>query len=261
MNPNHPPFRFPAVAATLLSAFLLFFSGCASAPPSSDVAPTDPAATAVTETGYAIQLGAFSVLNNAATYTESLRKTGLNVYYFRHESGLFKVRLGDFPTRNAARQEASRLFDRGIVDNFYIVGPADYALARSHILGEDLMRNELLKTAERFIGLPYQWGGSSPKTGFDCSGLTLATYQLNGINLPRSSREQFRAGRAVSRQSLAKGDLVFFAVRNGQKISHVGIYRGDGTFIHAPGKGKTIRVDALSDTWFKQRYTGGRTYL
>ncbi len=244
-----------------VAILLLFLFGCASRSTAPAEAPAQQTVAGVTNTGYAIQLGAFAVLENAVRFSDSLRAIGLDVYYFRHESGFFKVRLGDFATRDAARQEASRLFDQGIVDNFYIVGPEDYALARSGILGKDMLRTEILKTAERFIGLPYQWGGSSPKTGFDCSGLTMAVYQLNGINLPHSSREQFRTGRTVSSQALAKGDLVFFAVQKGQKVSHVGIYRGDGTFIHAPGQGKTIRIDVLSSAYFKHLFTGGRSYL
>lgn len=240
---------------------LLFFFGCASRSTAPPEAPAQPTEAGVTSTGYTIQLGAFAAPENAVRLCDSLRAMGFDVYYFPHESGLFKVRLGDFTTRDGARQEASRLFDRGIVDNFYIVGPEDYSLTRSGILGKDPLRAEILETAERFIGLPYQWGGSSPETGFDCSGLTMAVYQLNGINLPHSSRGQFQAGRTVSRETLAKGDLVFFSVRNDQKVNHVGIYRGDGTFIHSPGQGQTIRVDVLSSAYFKHRFTGGRTYL
>ncbi len=240
---------------------LLFFTGCASAPSPDGTLASAPDATAVTETGYAIQLGAFSVLNNAARFTEVLQEDGLNAYYFRHESGLFKVRLGEFPSRTSARLEASRLYENGTVDHYWIVAPEDYALARSRTGGQELLRNEIVRTAEDFIGLPYQWGGSSPQTGFDCSGLAMAVYQLNGINLPRSSREQFNAGATVTRSRLARGDLVFFSLQAGRKISHVGIYRGDGTFIHAPGRGKTIRVDTLSNAYFRQRYTGGRTYI
>ena len=248
-------------AGMLLLVLPLLLSACASAPPPSDSLPPAPSDSAVTETGYTIQLGAFSVLNNAARFTDTLRENGLDAYYFRHDSGLFKVRLGEFTSRGDARQEAARLYESGMVDHFWIVAPEDYALARSRTGGQDLLRDEIVKTAEGFIGLPYQWGGSSPQTGFDCSGLTMAVYQLNGINLPRSSREQFTAGKTVTKSRLARGDLVFFSLQAGRKISHVGIYRGDGSFIHAPGKGKTIRVDTLSNTYFRQRYTGGRTFI
>jgi len=118
-----------------------------------------------------------------------------------------------------------------------------------------------VETAEGFIGLPYQWGGASAEEGFDCSGLTMAVYQLNGLSLPRSSQDQYTMGAPVERAGLAKGDLVFFATKGREKVSHVGVYVGDNRFIHAPGKGKSIRVDSLSDRYFTTRYVGARKYL
>jgi cell wall-associated NlpC family hydrolase len=89
----------------------------------------------------------------------------------------------------------------------------------------------------------------------------MAIYQLNGLNLPRSSEEQYRAGIPVKQSQLLRGDLVFFATSTGKKISHVGVYAGDNKFIHAPGRGKRIRADSLSNRYFKTRYAGARTYL
>jgi cell wall-associated NlpC family hydrolase len=134
-------------------------------------------------------------------------------------------------------------------------------LARVRLYGEATVRNEIVETAEGFIGLPYQWGGSSAEEGFDCSGLTMAVYQLNGLNLPRSSRDQFSIGAPVDRSELANGDLVFFAIKGGGKVSHVGVYAGDERFIHAPGRGKTVRVDSLLDRYYLTRYVGARKYL
>jgi cell wall-associated NlpC family hydrolase len=215
----------------------------------------------VTETGYSVQLGAFSVLSNAVRLTERLRGLGEDVYTFRHESGLYKVRLGDFPSRDAAEVKAMDLVGRGLVDVFYIVGPSDYALARSRMEGTDVLREAIVRTASGFIGLPYQWGGTSPEEGFDCSGLTMAAYQMNGLNIPRSSREQFIKGRVVGQGDVKKGDLVFFSIRSGRKVSHVGIYAGDGTFIHAPGTGKDIRVESLSNAYFQKCYVGARSFI
>jgi cell wall-associated NlpC family hydrolase len=89
----------------------------------------------------------------------------------------------------------------------------------------------------------------------------LAVYQLNGLNLPRSSRKQFKLGNAVNRDELAKADLVFFATSGGKGVSHVGVYAGGDSFIHAPRRGKTIRVDSLSNRYFAARYAGARSYL
>ena len=246
----------------LCSVLLLFVcGGCATKPP---VAPKPPLALPgkeVPRMRYSIQVGAFTNVDNAVRLTESLEKQGMTAYYFHHKSGLFKVRFGDYPTREAARVKAEALVQAGVFSEYYIVSPEDYALARVRLYGEATVRNEIVETAEGFIGLPYQWGGSSAEEGFDCSGLTMTVYQLNGLNLPRSSRDQYSIGAPVERTELAKGDLVFFATKGREKISHVGVYAGDDRFIHAPGKGKTIRVDSLSDRYYVARYVGARKYL
>ena len=211
--------------------------------------------------GYSIQVGAFANAENAVRLTESLEAQGLNAYYFLHKEGFYKVRFGDFPTREEARDKAEKLVAAGIIDAYYIVSPEDSAAAKARVYGDSVLRDGIVDTAESFVGLPYRWGGSSAEEGFDCSGLTMAVYQLNGLNLPRTSRDQFQAGEGVAREDLARGDLVFFAISGGRKVSHVGVYVGDGRFVHSPGRGKVVRVDSLSDTYYDSRFMGGRTYL
>lgn len=211
--------------------------------------------------GYSIQVGAFSHLGNAIRLTESLERQGLDAYYFRHKAGLYKVRFGDYSSREEALVTVERLKKTDSIPNYYIVNPEDYALAMERVYGRAYFREEIVETAESFIGLPYHWGGSSADTGFDCSGLAMAVYHLNGLNLPRSSWAQYRAGDPVRRSALDKGDLVFFATSKGRRVSHVGVYAGDESFIHAPGKGKRIRVDSLSNRYYAARYLGARTYL
>ena len=118
-----------------------------------------------------------------------------------------------------------------------------------------------MKTANRYIGIPYRWGGESRHTGFDCSGLTMVVYRLNGLMLPRSSKMQWQEGRPVSRGQLLKGDLVFFATAGRGRVTHVGIYTGNNMFLHSPGRGRKIRVSSMSNDYFKSRYLGGRSYL
>jgi cell wall-associated NlpC family hydrolase len=229
--------------------------------PPPEIEEPSPSRSKLARMGYSIQVGAFSNLDNAIRLTESLERQGLSSYYFRHETGLYKVRFGDYSSGEEAHVAADRLQKAGIFPNYYIVNPKDYALARERMYGQEYFRNEIVETAERFIGLPYRWGGSSTRTGFDCSGLTMAVYHLNGLNLPRSSWAQFRAGNPVRRKALDKGDLVFFATSGGKRVSHVGVYAGGENFIHAPGKGKKIRVDSLSNRYYAVRYLGARTYL
>ena len=90
------------------------------------------------------------------------------------------------------------------------------------------------------VGVPYLYGGARPDQGFDCSGLVYYTYRSNGLDVPRTSRAQFAAARKISLAQAAAGDLVFF--QDEAKLSHVGIYLGDGRFVHAPSTGGAVRV-------------------
>ena len=211
--------------------------------------------------GYAIQVGAFSVVDNAIKLNKSLRKKGLKAYYFAHPSGLYRVRFGDFRSRKAAQKKAKRLVKTGIIDEYYIVAPEEYAVAKRRKYGKQYLRNEIVATARRFLGMPYAWGGSSQKEGFDCSGLTMAVYKVNGLSLPHSSRGQYKAGATVKKRNLQKGDLVFFATSRRRRVSHVGIYVGNNRFIHAPGNNKRVRTESLSNSYFRENYVGARTYL
>jgi len=210
---------------------------------------------------YTIQVGAFAEMDNAVRLTAALQDQGLNAYHFLHESGLYKVRFGNYPTKLSARQEAEGLKAAGIIDVYYLVGPDDYYASADRPDHETYFRNEIIKTAEKYIGIPYQWGGASAGTGFDCSGLTMVVYRLNGLQLPRSSGQQWQAGRTVSRSQLKKGDLVFFATSGGRRVSHVGIYAGADRFLHAPGQGRKIRISSLSSRYYRSRYLGARSYL
>jgi hypothetical protein len=239
-------------------AAMVFFTGCGGRPA---VKPEPRPAAGLAPLGFTIQVGAFANMDNAVRLTEKLQKQGLNAYHFLHDSGLYKVRFGNFPTGSEAQNRAGALKGAGIIDEFYIVGPQDYVAPEDRRYGSAGIRNSLVKTAKRYIGIPYRWGGESPETGFDCSGFTMVVYQLNGLDLPRSSRQQYRAGRPVSRSQLRKGDLVFFATSGGKRVSHVGIYTGDGKFLHASGSGRKIRISSLSETYFKSRFVGARNYL
>ncbi|OHB24930.1 MAG: hydrolase [Desulfuromonadaceae bacterium GWC2_58_13] len=211
--------------------------------------------------GYSIQVGAFANPDNAARLAARLEGCGIDAYSFLHESGLYKVRFGDHPTYAAARGEAESLQGKGIIDNFFIVLPEDNAAERIRRSGQGDLRKELITTAHRFIGIPYNWGGTTADNGFDCSGLTMVTYRLNGLKLPRVSRDQYAAGRPIDKGELKKGDLVFFATNGGTRISHVGIYIGNGRFIHAPRRGKSVRVTSLDDRYYQKTFVGARTYL
>jgi len=210
---------------------------------------------------YTIQVGAFAKVENAARLAKGLRAQGLNATYYASDQNLYRVRFGNYSTKEQAHKRAIELQQSGIIEEFYIVAPDTYAVSRQLQYGTSYIRRELVKTAETFIGLPYLWGGTSWEKGFDCSGLTMTVYQLNGLELPRHSGHQFQAGAFVSMSNLQPGDLVFFHTRRKGVISHVGIFIGNGLFIHAPSEGKTIRKESLAASYYKARYAGARTYL
>lgn len=106
------------------------------------------------------------------------------------------------------------------------------------------------------IGTLYRPGGVEPGTGFDCSGFTSWVYSKVGVNLPRSSREQFQEGKVVAKSQLRKGDLVFFG--NKKRITHVGIYLEDNKFIHSSSSGDTVKISSLDEPTWERKYTGAR---
>ncbi|MEM7401940.1 MAG: C40 family peptidase [Pseudomonadota bacterium] len=113
--------------------------------------------------------------------------------------------------------------------------------------------------ARAMLGSPYKYGGDSP-SGFDCSGLVFYTHGELGIRTPRTSLQQFNTAKAITTTQLSSGDLVFFKL-NKQDVSHVGIYIGQGRFVHAPKSGKRVSVNYLNDEYWKPRFAGaGRLY-
>ena len=103
---------------------------------------------------------------------------------------------------------------------------------------------KVLDTANSLKGTPYVYGGSTP-SGFDCSGFTMYCYAKSGVSLTHNAQAQFNQTKSVSTASMKAGDLVFFGSSTGS-ITHVGIYVGDGKFIHSPQTGEFVRVDSLS---------------
>ena len=218
-------------------------------------------ASSLPRLGYTIQVGAFANLDNAVRLDAELESRGIESFYFRHDSGLYKVRFGNFKERREAQAAAVKLREQGVIADFYIVAPQEYAIARIDQAHSGDLRDELVQTALRYLGIPYRWGGVTDADGFDCSGLTMVCYRLNGLNLPRVSHLQYNAGRPIDKEELRLGDLVFFATRKKGVVSHVGLYIGENRFIHAPRTGENVQIESLLHPYYSERFLGGRSYF
>ncbi|MDD5480555.1 C40 family peptidase [Rhodoferax sp.] len=119
----------------------------------------------------------------------------------------------------------------------------------------------LLANALGFLGVPYKRGGSSADTGFDCSGFVKATFeQTLGLILPRRAEQQAAVTEKIDKTELQPGDLVFFNTMR-RAFSHVGIYLGDGQFVHSPKPGAQVRVESMDIAYWRKRFDGARRIL
>jgi peptidoglycan hydrolase-like protein with peptidoglycan-binding domain len=129
-------------------------------------------------------------------------------------------------------------------------GPVEHHRPRAGAPRTEGVGARAVTIAERYLGVPYVWGGASP-SGFDCSGLVMYVYAQLGVELPHFAAAQYRDGRHVSMHDLRRGDLVFF-----DGLDHVGIYIGGGRFIHAPHTGDHVRISSLASGWYAENYDG-----
>jgi cell wall-associated NlpC family hydrolase len=124
----------------------------------------------------------------------------------------------------------------------------------------DVKGDEVVREADNFLGVPYRSGGTT-QGGVDCSGLVVTVYQKFGIAMPRTSQDQAHFGQQIDRSNLLPGDLVFFRTSGNTNITHVGIYSGDGEFIHASTRSKQVKYDRLDNKYFRKRYATARRVL
>lgn len=251
--------------------------------------------TGITRLGYAIQMGAFADVKNAERFTAKLQAKGIEAFYFRKDNGVYAVRFGNFSNRVKASATAKMLVAEHLIDSYYVAPPNEVVFSRPKGPGiqkapQPEIRNPheplqpvvpaeppakpaakpaknnkdmgaiAARTAERFVGIPYRWGGDNVVEGMDCSGFVRAVYNLCGLSIPRTSHDQFKAGEAVAKDDLRDGDLVFFGAST-DSINHVGIYVGGGKFVHAPRRGEEIRVTAVNESYFERRFVGARRYF
>lgn len=228
-----------------------------------------PKSKKINTAGYAIQAGAFSQVKNAEALAEKLQSKGIDAFYFRKPDGIFVVRFGDFADFEEAKRYAAKLKNEGIIEAYYIAPPIDlskYAKRPEKKKLPDPKKRDgdigrvIAQTAERFIGIPYRWGGNTVVDGLDCSGFTKAVYNLCGINIPRTAQDQFKSGDSVDADDMDEGDLVFFG-ESKNRITHVGVYIGNGKMVHAPKRGDDIKTAKINDAYFSSRFIGAKRYF
>ena len=162
------------------------------------------------------------------------------------------VDLTEIPYENKASVNTPKFYRGGKSTG---VAPSAAALNGTSV---NTTADQIIATAKKYIGVPYLWGGTTP-SGFDCSGFLQYVFRQNGINLLRTSKQQYTMGVRVSKANLQKGDLVFFQTgSNG--ISHVGMYIGNGQFIHASSS-NGVTISSLNNSYWVRTYYGARRVL
>ncbi len=174
---------------------------------------------------------------------------------------LAKQRQNKFKTKIHACL-AAILFLAGVIPLWSRPGPlVNVSALTDSARGNQISNNsypghKIATIAKQYIGLPYKYGGTSPDTGFDCSGFTGYVYGRVGYKLGRGADDQYDSMKAVKVPLV--GDLVFFNI-DGKRVSHVGIYLGDFKFIHSPRTGKNIGIADIRIDYWKKRYAGARS--
>ena len=153
-----------------------------------------------------------------------------------------RVEAQQLAAQAAAQQDAAQAtYEQALADGAY--DPNVPAARYGHVVG----------IALQYLGVPYVWGGSSPSTGFDCSGFIMYVFAQIGVYLPHHAASQFAYGTPVSREQLEPGDLVFF-----DGLGHAGVYIGGGQFVHAPHTGDVVKISSIYESWYSATWVGGR---
>jgi hypothetical protein len=235
-------------------------------------------AIAQSRTVYGVQVGAFKEFERAEQVQQALEDAGFSSY-FSEVGGYKRVRIGPYLSREKAEREARSLWPF-LVARF---GPLEFE--RSWVVVEDReIENAPIVTAETpapifpdrrvtargdarliledamtHLGTPYHWGGTQPG-GFDCSGFVQFIFSSRGFVIPRQAKNQFKVGDEIAADALEPGDLVFFSTYS-RGASHVGIYIGEGEFIHSSSGEGVVTITPLAKRYYTNRYLGARRVL
>ncbi len=168
------------------------------------------------------------------------------------------LELTEYPYENQLSPNSPKYFRRGVSTGVTPSGNANSsASAAPSTPAGSASGSEILAEAQRYIGTPYAAGGATP-AGFDCSGYVYYVLKQLGYSPYRTPADQYKMGTAVSKENLKKGDIVFFAGTYASGISHVGIYAGNGQFLHAPNSRSTVSYSDLNSGYWAEHYYGAR---
>lgn len=182
------------------------------------------------------------------------------LYYFGVISGVSNNEFN--PKGNTSTEQAivlaERMYEKVLGYESFVEGNLNVSRGGSRRQDNDY-KSKLANLIAQEMGKPYKWGGTGPDS-YDCSGLVYSLFGKLDISLPRTSRDQAKCGTYVSKEDLIYGDLVFFA-SNGKSINHVGIYVGNGEFVHSPNSGEVVKTTTLMSGYYANNYYTARRVL
>lgn len=233
---------------------------------SAEVTATAVSSTTAQDNIYAVvEVPSLNMRQDATTESAVLRSlpSGYNLSVSGYKDGWVMV-TDDNGTKGYVKAEYINLKNGTKPDNISVDNSTDFNFdyEKSYSNNGPVDCHEVVEYSKQFIGTPYVWGGTDLTAGVDCSGFVYSVYQHFGITLNRTSRDMYTEGASVSKSELAPGDLVFFNTGGDSVISHVGMYIGNGEYIHSTnGSSDGVTISSLSDSYSTSTYVGAKRIL
>jgi cell wall-associated NlpC family hydrolase len=221
----------------------------------------EPRANGEGKYGYAVVTGSFVRIRSIPSTEGIILGTlseGLNVKVLGVKDGWYKVQYGNVVGfMNPEYLEPIKMIEQPKTSNNTGSKTGSSGSSTTKPSGPSSTAQKIVSTAKQYIGIRYVYGGSSPSTGFDCSGLVTYVFKQYGITFKQRTR-LYLDGANVSYNNLMPGDLVFFDSNRNGTIGHVGIYVGNGSFIHAPRPGAKVRIESMTSGFYRNTFVCAR---
>ncbi len=233
------------LTSTILISSISFFTGCADSAPHAE---------------NKLKKESLSVYNIMGIVEPESNRESRPLFVVKDRSPRVAQYTREEPIADSFTISENTIPNESISNNIEVISYGSPRTVETEVMDRVSLVNSIEQDAKSFLGTPYVWAATGP-TKFDCSGFTQWIYRDAGINIPRVSRDQARVGRYISYDNLQKGDMVFFDTkkRPSGRVTHVGIYLGDGNFIHASSSAKKVVVYNFNEkTFYKKRFLWGR---